>query len=82
MILSLTIPDDKIDQIKTALGDGTLLTNAQAKQALVRIVKNKVIEYSREQAYITTSASVNTAIASQSSVVSTAVADAEAISIT
>lgn len=80
--ITITIPDDKLDYAKTALGNGTLLTNAQAKAALVSIVKEHIRSYYERAAFAQAQASVDSAVATQQTATQAAATNADAIAIT
>lgn len=49
-IISFTIPDEVLGRVKLALGHGTALSNAEAKQVIVNWVVAKVKNYESDQA--------------------------------
>lgn len=63
--ISIDIPDARVDEVKTALGNGVLLTNPQAKAAIITLIKDHVRNYYDRQAFNTSQTAIDTAVSQQ-----------------
>ena len=79
--ISIDIPEARVDEIKIALGNGVLLTNAQAKAAIVALLKDHVRNYYQTAAFNAAQSNVNSAIASQDNAVAAAKTNIDGINI-
>lgn len=84
MNITLTVPDDKVTRIATALCHEYNLpvTNANAKKVLIDFVKNTTIGYERKLKDTAVSDQVRVISQAKETEVATLIADVEGITIT